>query len=290
VQVFLTRPTPSWSDLFESPLGRNKATSTKIISLAFHIFTLFIPLLFFKFFPCISIKKKPIQLIQINLDAFPTLSKTGLLAFSLVNEELKKNPSLQSKDFGSHQGKKVRGPKNQTILYLCTLFDQAKEKYLSLLKKQGTTPWSNPTVIRSENTLMALGFAITTLTFKEFAASVTTLRPDESVLDLLANKTNYFASTLFTCLNTYHNLRSELEYDTRHKRFQYNSVLDTSEFFFDADMEQHNWNTLYNECLDRMKEGLSAKNWKILSQYKKHATQKDLSHKPYTPLSGPAQI
>ncbi|MBM3192612.1 MAG: hypothetical protein FJZ59_00060 [Chlamydiae bacterium] len=221
--VSIGKSFPLIPELFENPLGKNKSCIRKIISIAFHVFTLWIPYLLVKMCPCQLAKKVIIPIPQIDIATLTGVSSYGVNAIHLSNKllltkylHLNKETSPQS-----------------TISALLLLFQSQEDELETLFQKTPSHPWADKEIINRQDNMMALGFCISMLTIVEIS---NTKNCNPSSIEERDSNT-----TLFTCQELYHAIRNMEQ-------------VPPDSLFYDNDLQQYEWRMLYNECIHKFLE------------------------------------
>lgn len=214
---------PSLPSLFENPLGREESCTVKIISIAFHIFTLGIPYLLSKICPFEFSKKIVTPIYRVSSSDLTGLSETGRSALELVNNLLRvKHPNIEE----------LLIHKERTLVStLLALLKFENNQLNRLLKKYPDLPWSEKEVKECQNNMMAVAFILTMLSLKDISHAISLI-----------------------CLKVYCYIRSGPRYISNTDKIIFDQYegRHPDDFFYNSQMPQFKWRALYNECFDTL--------------------------------------
>jgi hypothetical protein len=286
----------SCSDLlFNFSKFNKRSLCQKISVIAFHIFTLCIPIGVYKLYTLVnqkitksSVSTKEITVDQVHVKVLAPKSSNVIQKHeheqSIANNQplglvQVRRANHPPKFFISERGgQNTLQPINKKIGRAASLYTEYEKNFLEALKKHKHDPWSQKEVVDAADKYMKIAFKITKLTLEDLEAfteknNLKNLSPEE----ILLKENSYMRQTLFYCTQVYHKIRSGMYYDEQKQAFLLNENINPSQTFpfYQPSTKQAEWRSLYNQFCSELKGYVKLKNIIELVMYGDNLFQKD---------------
>lgn len=282
----------SLNTLFENPFKDNLSLTHRVAIVAFHVFTLGIPLAIYTAIDC-CFPEGILSSILPNFGgieaALDKLKKSKNIApYSNLEQEaldfasakLIEHADVKSKINFRHK------PKNDQILNLMEIYWEVYFKnFENKMKIQLDQSWKNEEVLKAADDCMKLAYAISVLTLEDLPAFTSAMPKEEQKFSKsLARQDAYMYRAFYYCTNMYHWIRggivSKVNPQTRESYLGFsNDKISKEEAlpFYQSGTIQNRWNSLYNSYCDRVRMYVSEEELRNGDPRHANWTQKDLN-------------
>lgn len=254
--------------LFDGPIFCERQAEWKRISIvAFHIFTLGIPLALYHLASwCFSICRPRVEVSSISTTSYPPECQKAL---EFVQKKLKENPGIPIFHW-AHFNK----PVNQDISRLYTLYCKAIGDLKALIRPHGYVQeadkavaiWNQKEVVQAADECMKMGYAISVLTLEDLPAFTERLsngfffeHQKRTFVEALTRQDSYQFRAYFICPLIYNDLRMASTIEKMNENDEIFLPLSSDPFpeeyrlkFFTDGTIQNSWNILYNDFCSRV--------------------------------------
>jgi len=293
------------SHLFSHPLCKRQSLSKRIANVAFHVFTLAIPLTIYYVVSCCysrtgskqksgNLQAAGINSVQQNksVKSYSTLRQEVL---DFARNKLEEYPGIAPEQFsaGCYGLDTTNQPINPEIALLTTLYwDVAFKNFEELMKQNKVNPWNNKEVINAADECMKIAYAIGDLTLddlKSFTEERSSQGDNRTYAKALTQQDSYQYRTFYYCTNAYHWFRGEIAWSTnpwdkdKEGLFQPKSISEAhANAFYQKGTIQNSWNELYNGYCGRVRLYVNEKELKSADSRHIAWTKKDTGIKSFT--------
>jgi hypothetical protein len=255
------------SHLFTDPLCDEQSLLRRIANVAFHVFTLAIPLVIYHIASwCFS--KIPSN--AGNTLVPPLVQQPGLAhpyqpigqeAIDFVRRKLLDYPQIIAEPFSDRWGTVDHQPVNQEILRLNTLMKVSFNQLKKAIRQNQEDPWGQQAVFDAADTCMKISYAVSSLTLDDLEAFTQYLAArgmNRTNALALTRQDSYQFRTFFYATRCYHCIRGASHWGRYRNGVE--GLMHPSEIslnhalpFYQAGTVQYNWNALYNDYCDRIR-------------------------------------
>jgi hypothetical protein len=234
--------------LFDAPLCEQQDLFRRIANVAFHVFTLGIPLAIYKIFHYSDPAPLPAQVLSALRASFPIspYPPEAQEAIQFARDLLKQREPFWLPGFVIDWQKRLKcqhQPVNKEIPRLMDLFYRVHEEFGHAARSYSL---NSPEVIQATERVMKVSYAVSVLTLEDLEAFTSQFAPNERLHDYafaLRYQRSYQYRTFYYCTQVYHQVRGD--------RWE-----DRERFFTEGTIES-SWRNLYNDYCKRTREYVS---------------------------------
>ena len=281
--------------LFTDPLCDEQSLMRRIANVAFHIFTLAIPLALYHIAKWCFSKVSLNERNRVNgtvynrrVHPYPAI---GQEALDFARRKLEEYPNIITEPFNAGWGV-VNQPVNQEILRLNTLLKASFHQLKKAIRRHPEDPWGRQAVMDAADACLKISYAASSLTLDDLEAFTQNLAATgerRTYALALTRQDSYQYRTFFYATRCYHCIRGASYWGTyrngveglMHSR---EISLDHAMPYYQAGTVQNKWNVLYNDYCDRVRLYVNESELQRADNRHYTWTQKDTGINAFVPV------
>lgn len=253
------------SHLFDDPISEDLTLLRKILNVAFHVFTLGIPLCVYHLWkvcvPRISVQAESLPIPEwiknILVKRKVPYPSEAEVALNYGREVLEANPQITPFRFSTdlYSYSKTHQPLNEEIGRLGALFWN-DNYYLFVQQIKANNPWDNSILMDKADQLMKIAYTMAILMLDELNSFKEDLKAKgikRSVADTFTRGDSYQIQAFFAFTYLYHIIRGGINVEACPK-----------ERFFAVGTVPFSWRLLYNDFCERLKVAIPVKSLRAM--------------------------